>query len=92
MLVIEPQAKMFQVGFQADGTTILDREKLDPALKSILEVVLNSNERVEMTTRAALKAFYMKLGILKDDVFNVLFNILFPIFLCTPRKELSVAR
>lgn len=70
--------------------TILDARPLDPAFKEILDVVLDSEERVEMATRLAVKAFYMDMDILKDDIFNVLFNILFPVFLYTPRKERSI--
>lgn len=69
--------------------TILDARPLDPTLKAIWDVTLDSKERVEMATRVAVKALWMDM--LKDDIFNVLFNvlfnILFSVFLCIPRKE-----
>lgn len=78
-------AKRSQASFQESGMTILDARPLDPTLKAIWDVTLDSKGRVEMATRVAVKAFWMDM--LKDDIFNVLFNILFPVFLCIPRKE-----
>lgn len=66
--------------------TTLDTLPLDPRLKAVLDGVLDSKERLEMATRVTAKAHWM--DVLKDDIFNVLFNIIFPVFLCTPRKEI----
>jgi hypothetical protein len=85
ILPIEHVAKEFQACFQEDGTTILEEKPLDPAFKELLNRALVSEERIEMATRLAVKAFWK--DVLKDDIFDVLFNILFPVFLCTPRKE-----
>lgn len=65
--------------------TILDTQPVDPSVKVILDMVLDSKDRLEMATRVTAKAFWMDL--LKDDIFNVLFNMIFPVYLCTPRKE-----
>jgi hypothetical protein len=63
----------------------LEERSLDPAFKKLLYRFLVPKERIEMATRVAVKALWK--CIFKDDIFDVLFNILFPVFLCTPRKE-----
>jgi hypothetical protein len=85
ILRIQYTAKEFQACFQEDGTTILEEQPLNPVFKELLDRVLVSEERIEMATRLAVKAFWKDK--LEDDIFDVLFNILFPVFLCTPRKE-----
>jgi hypothetical protein len=85
ILPIEHIAKKFQACFQDDGTTILEERPLDPTFKKILDRFLVPKERIEMATRVAVKAFWK--DVFKADIFDVLFNILFPVFLCTPRKE-----
>jgi hypothetical protein len=85
ILPIERTAKRFQACIQEDAA-ILEAQPLDPNFKELIDRVLSSEERIEMATRLAVKAFWK--DTLKDDIFDVLFNILFPVFLCTPRKEL----
>lgn len=64
--------------------TTLDTPPVDPTLKLILDGVLDSKERLEMATRLTVKDFFMDVIKLKDDIFNVLFNIIFPVFFMHP--------
>ncbi|KAL5347020.1 hypothetical protein ACLOAV_008163 [Pseudogymnoascus australis] len=84
ILPIEIIAKEIQASFQEAGMTTLDTPPVDPTLKLILDGVLDSKERLEMATRLTVKDFFMDVIKLKDDIFNVLFNIIFPVFFMHP--------